>query len=145
MATKSTRPHLSETESLLDKIIKHVWDGSKPNIDYQHCISGIINPTLKRKLTTNIKKIINDHSFFKIGKTGDPYIRADKTDYRKNYYHMFLIYKSTSKKNISLLEEHYIEKLMLLYPDKTRNKRVIAYGKEMFTYEGYYYLYIVTD
>ena len=145
MPKKSTRPHLTETETFFDKIVKNFWDGAKPNLNIDFCETGIINSVLKSKLTKNINKIIKDYKIFKIGKTGDPYIRSDKKDYRNGYNHMFIIYKSTSEKNISAIEEEYIEKFMNLEPNKIQNKRINAPGKKMQSYDGYYYLYLVTN
>ena len=58
---------------------------------------------------------------------------------------MYLIYKSTSKAFVSELEEYYIAKYKETHPEKIKNKRVKAPGKEMYTYEGFYFLYLVAD
>lgn len=145
MAIKSNRPHLSEIETGWQKFWKDFWNGSKPTIVEEHCVTGRINPLLKRKITANINSILRHHTYFKIGKTGDPYIRSDKNDYRNGYNHMYLIYKSSSSVFVSELEEHYIAKFKLSHNDIIKNIRVKAPGKKMFSYNGYYYLYLVAD
>lgn len=145
MAIKTNRPHLSQIESEWQKFWKGFWNGSKPAIVTQHCVTGRISPTLKRQITTNINSILQNHSSFKIGKTGDAYIRCDKNDYRNGYNHMYLLYKSTSSIFVSELEEHYISKYKESHPDSIKNLRVKAPGKRMYTYDGYYFLYLVAD
>jgi hypothetical protein len=145
MVKKSDRPHLSDIETEWQKFVKDFWNGSKPTIVVEHCVTGRINPLLKRKITANINSILRHHKYFKIGKTGDAYIRSDKNDYRNDYNHMYLIYKSSSNIFVSELEEHYIEKFQLSHPDSIKNIRVKAPGKKMFSYDGHYYLYLVAD
>lgn len=143
MAKKSNRPHLSLIETRWDKFKKNLFIGTKPELEYSWCLTGRINRKLIYNLTSNINKIISHHDFFKIGKTGDPYIRCDHKDYREGYHHMYLIYKSTSKDIVSKLEEYYIEKYINSHPEKNVNRRINAPGKTMYSYDGYYYLYIV--
>jgi hypothetical protein len=109
------------------------------------CVAGRITPQLKRKLTTNINTIISNCSAFKIGKTGDSYIRCDKNDYRNSYSHMYIIYKSSSNDYVSQLEEDYIDKYLLSHSEQIKNLQVKAQEKKMFSYGGYYYLYVVTN
>jgi hypothetical protein len=142
---KTNRTHLSETETKFDKFWKSFWNGSKPKIIDDLCLSGVITPALKRKITININSIIEKKANFKIGKTGDAYIRTDHNDYRNGYNNMYLIYKSKSDKNISSLEEHYIEKYINDENKNNKNLRIKSPGKKMYSYDNYYYLYIVTD
>lgn len=143
MFKKSTRPHLSETETGWDRFWKSYY-GIKPKTDETWCESGRIGQNLKTRITKNINKIISHHNnIFKIGKTGDSYIRSDKNDYRSDYHYMYLLYKSKSPKFVSEIEEHYIEKYMLSHPNLIQNKRIKAPGKRMVSYNGFYYLYIV--
>jgi len=143
MVKKSERPHLSVLETKWDKYWKNFWSGTKPDIEDSWCITGRVDSKLKQRLTLNINKIINHHDIFKIGKTGDSYIRSDHKDYRNDYTFMYMIYKSSSKDNVSKLEEHYIEKYMNSHPNKNQNRRIYSPGKTMYSYDGYYYLYIV--
>lgn len=141
--TIKKRPHLSEYQTGWDRFWKNFWTGTKPAIESSWCIQGRINQGLKTKISRNINKIIVHHEDFKIGKTGDSYIRSDYKDYRRDYTHMYVLYKSKSANNVSLLEEYYIEKYMRSHPEKNKNKRVKAPGKRMYTYDGFYYLYMV--
>ncbi len=145
MANKSNRPHLTEYETGWSRFWKNFWTGTKPTIEKKFCQTGNVNQSLKNRITKNINVILAHHCKpFKIGKTGDAYIRSDHKDYRTDYHHMYLLYKSTSKKNVSLLEEHYIAKFMKSHPELNQNKRINAPGKEMYSYDGYYYLYLVS-
>jgi hypothetical protein len=139
MIKKSTRPHLSIMETGWDKFWKDFWTGTKPEIEESWCITGRVDQKIKYKLTLNINKIIIHHNIFKIGKTGDAYIRSDYKDYRNDYTFMYLLYKSRSRANVSKLEEHYIEKYMNSHPESNQNRRVNAPGKKMSSYDGYYY------
>lgn len=143
MNKKTNRPHLSEMESGWSKFWKSFWQNTKPQIEMSFCLTGRIEPKLKTKITKTINQIIIHHEIFKIGKTGDSYIRSDQKDYRNDYTYMYLIYKSTSPDNISKLEEHYIEKYMKSHPENNQNKRVKSPGKKMYSYDGFYYLYLV--
>ncbi|GFZ79856.1 hypothetical protein GCM10011531_07240 [Aquaticitalea lipolytica] len=144
MGIKNQRPHLSSLETGWNKFWKDFWSGTKPTIEASWCKTGRINQGLKTKITISINSIISHHrTKFKIGKTGDAYIRGDKKDYRNDYHFMYLLYKSKSSSYVSELEEHYIEKYMKSHPKANQNKRVRAPGKKMYSYDGYYYLYIV--
>jgi hypothetical protein len=146
MPKKSSRPHLSELESDWDVFWKNFWNGSKPVVVDALCQTGRINQKLKLNITKRINIIIDHHkSDFKIGKTGDSYIRTDHKDYRNDYQYMYLLYRSTSSDFVSKMEELYIEKYIKLEPNLIQNKRVKAPGKKMFSYDGYYYLYIVCE
>lgn len=143
MAKKSTRPHLSQMETGWNRFWKDFWSGTKPVIEGSWCQTGRVSAGLKSQITQSINKIIPHHHIFKIGKTGDTYIRSDKRDYRNDYTFMYLLYKSKSANFVSQLEEYYIEKYMNSHPEKNQNKRVKAPGKQMYSYDGYYYLYMV--
>lgn len=143
ITTKTNRPHLSEIENGWQKFWKTFWNGEKPKINEDYCLKGRVSPELKRKITINLKNIIAQSSKYKIGKTGDAYIRTDKNDYRNGYNKMYLIFKSKSDSIVSELEENYIAKF--IEDEKNDNKRVKSPGKGMYSYDGYYYLYIVTN
>jgi len=143
MKNKPFRPHLSQTETLLQKMWKDITVGVKPQIKCDECITGRITPALKTKLTKKINLLIKDCQSFKIGKTGDAYIRCDKKDYRDVFSEMHLLYKSKSESNVSNLEEEYIEKYF--FHSQTQNKRIKSPGKTMSTYDGYYCLYIIIN
>ncbi|WP_157607904.1 hypothetical protein [Seonamhaeicola sp. S2-3] len=135
---------MSETETEWDKFWKNFWSGTKPVIESSWCQHGRINQGVKTKITKVINIIISHHnSNFKIGKTGDSYIRTDQKDYRNDYHYMYLLYKSTSKDFVSYLEEYYIAKYLVSQPVLIQNKRVKAPGKKMYSYDGFYYLYLV--
>lgn len=144
MPKKSNRPHLSEYETGWQKFWKNFWSGTKPIIEKSFCETGFVNQKTKYNVTKNINHIISHHqSIFKIGKTGDSYIRSDYKDYRNDYTYMYLLYKSTSKIFVTTLEEFYIAKYMKSHPQENQNKRIVSPGKEMYSYDGYYYLYLV--
>jgi len=143
MSKKSSRPHLSITETGWNRFWKDFWSGTKPIIEQTWIVEGHVSKGLKQVITYNINQIISAHSIFKIGKTGDSYIRSDHKDYRNDYEYMYLLYRSTSKRYVSLLEEYYIAKYMESHPEKNQNKRIKAPGKSMYSYDGYYYLYLV--
>ena len=143
MAKKSTRPYPLNERTKWNEFWLSVWNGSPLQIE-DIAITGIINSGLKRKITISINNIIKQESInaFKIGKTGDAQIRTDKKDYRADYSTMYLLYKSTSKENISSIEVDYIKKYKKTHKDKIDNIIEHKAGK-MFSYDGYYYLYIV--
>jgi hypothetical protein len=138
------RPHLSQSETGLDRFLSNLFYGTKPLIEKSFCSSGLIKPSLKSTITKNLNCILEGCAGFKIGKTGDSYIRTDYSDYRKSYNYMYLLYKSKSRKSVSAIEEHYIAKYMDMHPDYSENRRVNSPGKKMQSYNGYYYLYVVT-
>jgi hypothetical protein len=143
MPIKSTRLHLSEIETGLDRIWGKLWHGDKPEIAIEFCNKGTISPDLKVKITKTINPIIKDCTKFKIGKTGDAYIRTDQIDYRGKYKKMYLIYRSTSKSFVSQIEEYYIKKF--INDDRNQNKVIKAPGRNMSLYTDYYHVYLVTN
>ncbi|MGI4742933.1 MAG: hypothetical protein ACRYG7_47895 [Janthinobacterium lividum] len=143
MPAKSSRPHLSDSETSWQKFWKDFWQGEKPKVIIEDFTTGNISPALKTRITKHINVLIADCAKYKIGKTGDSYIRTDKQDYRGSYCEMHLLYRSTSKDYVSRLEEHYIEKYINDEENKNQNKSIKAPGKTMYSYDGYYYLYLV--
>ncbi len=143
MAKKSNRPYPLNDRTKMDEFWRKIWNGSPPQIE-DIAITGIINSELRRKITISINNIINQESInaCKIGKTGDARIRTDQKDYRADYSKMYLLYKSTSKGNISSIEVDYIKKYKKTHKDKIDNIIEHKAGR-MFSYDGYYYLYIV--
>lgn len=143
MPAKSSRPHLSSIETNWQKFWKDFWHGEKPKVVDKNCATGHVSPILKARITKHINSILKGCTKYKIGKTGDSYIRTDKQDYRGSYHEMHLLYKSTSRDYVSELEEYYIEKCIDDEDNKNQNKRIKAPGKKMYSYDGYYYLYLV--
>ena len=143
MPKKTNRPYPLNNWTKWNEFWLSIWNGAPPKIE-DISITGIINSTLKRKITSNINLIINKEEVnaFKIGKTGDSRIRVDKNDYRGKYYKMYLLYRSTSKDNISSIEVDYIKKYRKTHPDKIDNITTHKVGN-MYSYNGYYFLYIV--
>ncbi len=141
----SSRPHLVDTETNMDIFLKNLIDGKKPNVEKRFRTSGRITPSLKSEISKKINYLTEGCYGYKIGKTGDTYIRTDYSDYRGNYQTMYLLYRSTSMQAVSELEEYYIQKFMKCDSEFCHNKKVKAPGKMMQTYDGYYNLYIVVD
>ena len=142
MKKKNTRPYPLENRTKWENFWKSLWFGSMPEIIDDFIISGRLTPAKRGQITKLINQIINDDCLsFKIGKTGDIEIRADQKDYRK-YDKLYPVFESTSKDIISDLEVEYIEKYKKLYPEKCDNITIARVGN-MYSYDGYYYLYVV--
>lgn len=137
------RPHLRDTETPWQKFWKSFAYGSKPEI-VDCSITGRITPSLKASLTRKINGLLLTNGSVKIGKTGDGYIRSDYRDYRSAFTQMHLLFRSKSETVITQLEELYISKYMASHPEQIANRRAVAPGKRMYSYNGYYYLYAVT-
>lgn len=122
-----------------------VFVGKAPIVIIDYCVVGRINHSLKLYLTKSINEIINKHGnkrkTYKIGKTGRSTRRAEFDDYRgKAYSEMFLLYESSSVKNIEDLEIYYSTKYK---PEKRcDNIDTKSLGK-MVSINGKYYLYLV--
>jgi len=143
MIKKNTRPYPLAERTAWKNFWRSFWHGKQPEIE-EEFIDGEINSDLKRKLTIKINKIINDSNTtaIKIGKTGDALIRTDFTDYRGSYSVMKLIYRSENPINVSKLEKHYILKYTSSHRAKIDNIQKHSGGK-MYSYDGYYFLYVV--
>ena len=123
----------------IEEFIFSLYHGFKPKI-IDLSISGRITPSLRRRLTIQINNIISRCTLCKIGATGDADIRSAFNDYRAQFSKMYLIYKSTSKNNVASLEVEYIQK----FYGRTLNKSTTKTTR-LSSYDGFYYLYIVTD
>lgn len=106
-------------------------------------ITGRLTPQVKSRVTKRLNKAIEGHGAFKIGKTGDAWVRTDQNDYRKDYYKFHLIFRSSSKLVIDTLECDYIKRYMRSHPENCRNRSAHRLGR-MYSYDGYYWLYVVT-
>jgi hypothetical protein len=92
---------------------------------------------LKSQITISINTIIDNHSRFKIGKTGNPDIRnIQHTDYKK----MFLLCESKDESFISELETYYNSKY--IEHGKNDNKRKGSAGKSIAA-NGKFFLYVI--
>ena len=108
-------------------------------------VTGRINRQIRLRIANRINEAIEESTMFKVGKTGDSWIRTDAVDYREQpYKKMHLIFRSSSKQVIDELEVEYITKYLKKEPNRCMNKSTAKLGN-MFTYDGYYWLYIVTD
>ena len=122
-----------------------VFIGKSPILNSEFCVVGVINHSLKLHLTKTVNEIINNHGTkrqnYKFGKTGRSPKRVEFDDYRSGVYsEMFLLYESTSVKNIEDLEIYYSTKYK---PEKRcDNKDTKSLGK-MVSINGKYYLYLV--
>jgi hypothetical protein len=122
----------------LRNFFRTLWHGAAPEIANELLISGRQDSNTQRKLTTNIKWLIENYDNVKIGKSGDTEIRTDQKDYRGTYTYMYLLYESTSRANVQHYEAYYIDR----FYDHIDNIAKGSGGK-MRSYNGYYYLYAV--
>lgn len=124
--------------------IKFLMHGYAPDIHEDLMIYEPMKPYTKNQITQNINKILAAHGGkFKIGKTGEAEVRVDQVDYRtSDFDSMYMLYKHTSQKVISELEECYIKKYKEMYPRRCTNVQMHS-GGGMVSKTAYYYLYIV--
>ena len=146
MVRKSSRPHPKESRSRLDEFLRRFFiAGKRPEVVHDDFCTGRITPSLKRTITNKISALLNVYDYLKIGKTGDHWVRTDFEDYRGNFSHMYLIYRSSSTAFVSELEELYIAKFLASHPEQVLNRRIKSPGKKMVSFDGYYYLYVVVN
>lgn len=143
MVKKSTKPHPLANETNWQQFWKGFWNGEKPKQNSDNIVTGHYNANTKRAITQRINNIIDDSKSIKIGKTGNSDLRSDFNDYRAIYKEMHLIYKSSSEEYISTAEEDYIKKFSKSHASKIDNKTDKRVGK-MYSYDGYYYMYVVS-
>lgn len=134
----------------MEKVIEFMsdlWDtftvGPAPKLNIDYLVEGAANRGLKWKVTYRVNKIIKDfHSEnHKFGKSGQPPSRVKRDDYREApYSNMFLLYKSESHDDISLMEVYYIKRFKHF---KKNDNISEVLGHKMVAYEGKYYLYLV--
>lgn len=134
------RPRPEPKRDSIDDFIYSLFNGFKPNVIDISESGRVTDRSVRWKITRKIGHLVDTYFNVKIGVTGDSLIRTDQTDYRGNYSKMFLIYKSRSKKNISDLEVHYINKFYGKTDNKSKTK-----ASRLSTFDGYYYLYVVTN
>lgn len=128
-----------------DSWLNTVFVGAAPVLNSDFCVVGRISHSLKLSITKSVTGIINKHGnkrkTYKFGKSGRSPKRAEYDDYRSGLYsQMFLLYESTSVKNVEDLEIYYSKKYK---PEKRcDNKDTKSLGK-MVSIDGKYYLYLV--
>ena len=123
-----------------DEFIYSLFNGFKPTIIDISETGRITDRAVKWRTTRKITELIDNFHRVKIGVTGDSLIRSDQTDYRANYSTMYLVYKSRSKDYVCDFEIHYINKFWDMIDNRSNTR-----ANRLSTYNGYYYLYVVTD
>lgn len=144
MPTKTDRPHPSSDRTNLKEFLRNLTIGNRPMVVDDEYITGRLTAKVKSRITKRLNKAIADEGLFKIGKTGDVWVRTDQNDYRSEYRRFHLIFKSSSQAVIDRLEVEYIRKYLRIQPDRCQNNTVHMVGN-MFSYDGFYWLYVVTE
>lgn len=106
---------------------------------YEYCISGqpsVVISALKRKIT-QLKKY---RTRFKIGETNNPEKRFSKYLRGTNLYkEMYVVYKTTSVKNVARIEEELID----FYKDNNANDNEKPGSAGPAGDSSYHYVYVV--
>lgn len=116
--------------------------GEPPKLVGNTAITGILNASTKRKVTTRINVIIEKSINIKIGVMGDTFVRMDDEKYRTNFEFVERVYKSTSKESIRKYEAELIKKFKKSHPNIVLNVSETL-AQRLTTYNGLYYIYAV--
>lgn len=117
--------------------LKDIFEGDKPDIIRNCLLNGEVNRSLKWRLTRQLNLLFNQYDRYKIGMSGEPFIRSDYDKYRKHYDYMYLLYESIDEKQIVSFERDYTKRFF----DILDNERIG--GGKMTSHDGNYYVYIV--
>ena len=133
------------TQEKFLSFLNGVFNGKPLKLNPDYCVVGRFDRSLKLHLTKTINVLINKHGNkrkrYKIGKTGNSPKRVEYDDYRLGVYsEMYLLYESTSIKNVENLERYYSAKFK---PEKRCDNIDTDSRGKMVSINGKYYLYIM--